>query len=228
VLVSLLVAAANAHSIELVSSDLVTARALDNIKGTWSQSLSILGSPATLTASYDRKAKKDFLKDATLKGKLDQLSYKVTTAFKAAADVTLSTTTGDGTTLEAAGKVAEMKGSVTKLTATKGVSVGGQKVKLALSHVVPSSTSKLQLSSALGAGLSAIGAITSAAGTSSASCEFGYETDLTPGRTLSATVTGEGEGEVEFVDTATVDATITATIPLGGQPRVTVKRAFKF
>ena len=37
-----------------------------------------------------------------------------------------------------------------------------------------------------------------------------------------------GTGEVEFEDSATLDATVTATFPLGGAPTVTVKRSFGF
>ena len=50
-----------------------------------------------------------------------------------------------------------------------------------------------------------------------------------PRRTLSANVNPkDGSGEIEFVDTATLDGELTATIPLGGEPKLTLKRAFKF
>jgi len=37
-----------------------------------------------------------------------------------------------------------------------------------------------------------------------------------------------GTGEIEYEDSATVDATITATFPLGGSPKVQVSRKFGF
>ena len=54
-------------------------------------------------------------------------------------------------------------------------------------------------------------------------------TTLAEGRTLSAKVSPrDGTGEVEYEDSATIDATIAATFPLGGAPKVTAKRAFSF
>ena len=38
----------------------------------------------------------------------------------------------------------------------------------------------------------------------------------------------DGSGEIEYVDSATLDGTITANIPLGGKPTVSVKRGFSF
>ena len=48
-------------------------------------------------------------------------------------------------------------------------------------------------------------------------------------RKLSASVNPkDGSGEIEYVDNASIDGELTATIPLGGQPKLTLKRAFKF
>ena len=43
-----------------------------------------------------------------------------------------------------------------------------------------------------------------------------------------ASLPSPGTGEVEYEDSATVDATITATFPLGGSPKVQVSRKFGF
>ena len=61
------------------------------------------------------------------------------------------------------------------------------------------------------------------------SYEVEYDTQLTEGRTLSASVNPQdGSGEIEYVDNASIDGTLTATIPLGGQPKLTLSRAFSF
>jgi len=216
----------------VVTGDLSQAyRALDNIKGKWSQ---VVGNGAKLTASYDRNARKDFLNEATLTGSAGKLEYELTTDFNGMnADVKLATTTSDGTTLEAEGSIADLKGSVNKLTATRAAKLSAlgqsQDVDLEISHDVSKSSSKIQLSSLVGGGLKAIGSVVASGGKSSMSYEVEYDTTLTEGRTLSASVSpAAGTGEIEYVDSATLDATITATVPLGGEPKVTVKRAFSF
>jgi hypothetical protein len=221
-----------AGSVELVTGDLSQSkRALDNIKGKWSQ---VVGNGAKLTAEYDRNTRKDFLKEATLAGTLDKLEYELTTDFGGMnADIKLATTTRDGTTLEAEGRIADLKGSVNKLTATRAAKLAAlghsQDVDLEISHDVAASSSKIQLSSIVGGGIRAIGAVVTSGSKSSMSYEFEYDTTLTEGRTLSASVSpASGTGEIEYVDSATLDATITATVPLGGEPKLTVKRAFSF
>lgn len=222
---------AAAGSVELVTGDLSQAnRALDNIKGKWSQ---VVGG-AKLTAEYDRNARKDFLKEATLAGSTGSLDYELTTDFNGmSADVTLATTTSDGTKLEAEGSISDLKGSVNKLTATRAAKLSAlgqsQDVDLEISHDISAKASKIQLSSVVGGGLKAIGSVVNSAGKSSVSYEVEYDTTLSEGRTLSASISpAAGTGEIEYVDSATLDATITATVPLGGDPKVTVKRAFSF
>ena len=59
--------------------------------------------------------------------------------------------------------------------------------------------------------------------------EVEYDTTLNEGRTLSASINPDaGSGEIEYVDSSTLDGTLTATIPLGGSPSVTFKRSFGF
>lgn len=224
--VAALINGAHAGSVELISGDLSSAdRALDNIKGTWSQAIG----KAKVALSYDRNEKKDFLNEVTVSGSLDKVDYEVTSNFGDSADVKLATTTDDGTTLEVEGGVSKLVGTITKLTASRAAKLRDQDVDLEISHDLPSSTSKIQLSSMLGSGVKAIGAVSTAKGASSVSYEFEYETKLSDGRTLSASVSPKsGEGEIEYVDTATLDATVTATFPLGGEPSLTVKRGFSF
>ena len=78
-------------------------------------------------------------------------------------------------------------------------------------------------------GVKAVGRLTSRGQESKLSYEVEYDTTRDQGRTLSAKVSpAEGTGEIEYVDSSTLDATITANIPLGGAPKVTVSRAFDF
>ena len=87
----------------------------------------------------------------------------------------------------------------------------------------------MTLSSVLGSGLKAVGMLTSKDGSGSASYEVSYDTTLSEGRTLSATVSpSDGTGEVEYEDSATLGATLNAKFPLGGSPLVTIKRSFGF
>jgi len=219
-----------------------TGRALDNIKGTWSQALScalIPGKDLKLSAEYDRSENKNFVKEATLTGTLDKIKYALTTKFNGGNDLKVETTTNDGTKFEAEGSLgnlytlSEMK--VSKVSATRGLSLknilsgSSQDCELEVTHDLPASESKLSLSSVLGSGVTARGAITSKAGSSSVAYEVEYDTTLSEGRTLHASVNPQdGTGEVEYEDSATLDATITANLPLGGMPSVTVKRSFAF
>merc|ERR1712216_717354 len=121
--------------------------------------------------------------------------------------------------------------NLSKLTATKAnkAILGKRDMDLEVSHDVQSSESKIKLSTVLGSGLKAIGQLSSTGKSSKMSYEVEYDTDLSEGRTLSASVSpADGTGEIEYVDTATVDATLTATFPLGGSPEVTLKRSFAF
>lgn len=231
VLYASFVGSAVAGSIEISSSDLSSAgKACDNIKGSWSQGVKLFGRSATLSAEYDRSDKKDALSEATLAGVLDKIKYEYTTKFGGAADLTLETTTDDGTTLEVESEVEDLHVKVTKLTASRATSMRGQDYDLELSHALDSSESKLSLSTVLGSGVKAIGTLTSAGGKSDLGYEIEYDTTLTKGRTLSANCKPqEGSGEIEYVDSVTLgDSTITANIPLGGKATVSVSRSFDF
>jgi hypothetical protein len=224
--------AVSAGSIELSSNDLSHGgRALDNIKAKWSQSLSVLGNDATLNAEYDRSERSDFLKSATLSGAIAKVKYELTNKFGGAMDLTLETTTDDGTTVEAEGSLETLSSvpSINKLTASRSATLRGTDCDLEISHEVSSKQSKLKLSTLLGSGVKAIGTIATQGGSHETSYELEYDTKLTEGRTLSANVNAkDGSGEIAFVDTATIDGELTATIPLGGEPKLTLKRAFKF
>lgn len=219
--------AAAERQIELSSSDLSAGgRALDNIKGRWSQTLKFLGAEANLDAEYDRNAREDFLNEASLSGKLDDVNYELKTHFGDTHELTLSADTKDGTALEV---VADNKNGLTKLTAGRDVKFQGQDVNVEASHARQSSTSKVKLSSVLGHGVSGSATWTVGNKLDSADMELEYEAQVTDGRKLSATLNPrDASGDVEFVDTKTLDATITASMDLGGKPKLTVKRSWGF
>ena len=59
--------------------------------------------------------------------------------------------------------------------------------------------------------------------------ELEYESTISDGRSLSATVNPkDGTGDIEYVDTKTIDAELTASMDLGGKPKLTVKRGWTF
>lgn len=224
------VGSAYAGNIELSTNDLTQGnRAIDNIKASWSQGCKVFGNDATVSAAYDRAAKRDFLKDVSVRGNVDKVRYELTTNFEGAS-LNLETSTDDGTKFEMESNVdGGLLPKFTKLTASRDATLRGQECNIELSHEPDSSTSKLRLSTALGSGVKAVGLLTSQAGDSSVAYEVEYDTTLNPGRTLSAKVRpADGSGEIEYEDTTTLDGTLTATIPLGGAPRVSLKRSFGF
>jgi len=234
ILAASIIGAAAGGSIELVSGDIAgSGKVLDNIKGKWSQTLNVFGKQATVTGEYDRNENQNSLKEVSLSGALDKMKYCVSSRFGDALDYSLETTTDDGTTWEVKGDVQDLKARVSKVTASRSTSLSGlgqsQDCDLELSHSLPDSASKLKLSTALGSNLKAVGLLSSTAGQRALSYEFEYDTQLTEGRTLSATINpGDGSGEVEFEDSASMDAVINAKLPFGGTPKVTIKRAFGF
>lgn len=264
---------------------------LDNIKGTWSQTLKFLGNDATLEAEYDRNANEKFLDSATISGKLDDVNYEVTracakgsgcdrasvplgarmlildalltlsanmpreppraprirltsrdrhmptpplwlpgrdgrqlkTKFGGEMALTVSADTADGTTVEA---VATKNDGITKVTASRSTKIQGRDVDVEASHAVKSGESKLKLSSVLGHGVTAI---VNLGPKQDADYELEYESSIGDGRKLSANVNPkDGSGEIEFVDSKSIDATVTASMPLGGKPKINIKRAWNF
>ena len=188
-----------------------------------------------MTAEYDRNENRDFLKQASVSGAVDKVKYELTTRFGGPVDMSMQTTTEDGTTIEAQGEINGLSTRLTKVSGTRTVSIREQDCDLELSHDLDSNESKLRLSTMLGSGLKAVGLLSSKAGgakgglQSSMSYGVEYDTLLTEGRSLSAKVSpADGTGIVEYTDSATLDATITANFPLGGAPTVTAKRAFNF
>jgi len=217
-----------AGSIEVISSDLSggSNRVVDNIKGKWSQTLKFLGKDATLEANYDRSAKQDFLESATLSGKCDDVSYECKTTFAGDVELTASADTKDGTNVEV---VANNKDGVTKLTAARDTKMFDRDVAVEASHTTKDSASKLKLSSVLGHGLTASGTVTMKNGARSEDYELEYDATLGEGRTVSATVNPvNGAGAVEYEDSKTIDATVTASMDIGGKPKVTVRRSWGF
>lgn len=235
VILSTAISGALGGSVEIVSSDLTSGgRTVENIKGLWGQAFKIFGRDLQVDASYDRAERSSFLKDATLRGSCSKIGYELTTRFEGPTDVKFDTTTDDGTAVEVSGSIDNdgpfvTGGRISKVKASRAASLRGQDCDLELSHDVGASESKLKLSTALGSGVKAIGSLVSASGTSSTSYEFEYDTTLGEGRKLTAKVSpADGSGEIEYVDSSTVDATITANVPLGGTPKLTMSKAWAF
>jgi hypothetical protein len=228
-------AVAYGGSVELVSGDLSGGnKALDNIKAKWSQSLKVLGNAATVTGSYDRSANENFLNEATLTGSVGKgkVDYELTTKFNSGLDYEVSTKTDDGSSISMEGSVDLLSASdiqVRKVSASKTTNLRGNDYDVELSHDLSEGESKIKMSTVLGAGVKAIGTLTNKGGSTSKGYEVEYDTTLNEGRTLSASINPDaGSGEIEYVDSSTLDGTLTATIPLGGSPSVTFKRSFGF
>ena len=170
-----LLGVAAAGTVELSTGDLTGSNpSLDNIKASWSQALKFLGRDATLSAEYDRNANKDFVNEVTLSGSLDRLKYALTTSFDGDAELTLETSTDDGTVLEAETVLKGFAGGprLTKVTASRSATVQDQDCDLEISHDIGASESKLKLSTVLGSGITAIGSLSSKGGDSSLSCAY--------------------------------------------------------
>lgn len=219
---------ASANHLEFISSDLYgPKRAIDNIKAEWSQALNVLGKSARLTGKYDRNERENFLNEATLSGEASFVNYEISHDFNGHTGLTLKAKADDGTAFEAEADVEGIGGKVTKVTATRDTNLRGQDCSLEISHEPQTTTSKVRLSTVLGSGLKAIGSLTSKGGDHNVAYEVEYDTTLNDGRTLSAHFTpADGSGEIEYEDKTTLDATLRASIPLGGAPKVTVSRSF--
>jgi len=226
------VAIVSAGSVELVSGDLGKSGCnLDNIKGKVSQAVKLFGRDTTLEASYDRSEKEDGLNELSVSGDSGPLKYRLASRMSSSVAYELSSKMSDGTTLEAEGSFDGMeKGlQMSKVKASKAVNVRNTDCDVELEHDFGSSESKVSLSSVLGGGIKATGTLTAKDGKGTAAYEVGYDASLSEGRTISATVSpADGSGEVEYEDSATLDATIKATFPLGGTPKVNIRRAFAF
>jgi hypothetical protein len=222
------IASVEARSVTLSSSDLTKGgRGLDNIEGEWSQKLNFLGNDATLTGNYDRNEREDFLSEASLSGAFDKVKYELRKKFGGQTSLSLET--------EASGAVLEVEANdadgLTSVTAKKGAKLGGQECDFEVSHDAKDNGSKIKLSSVLGGGVTASGIVSmDKSGDTSAATEVEYDASLGDGRSLHAEFNpNDGSGEVEYTDTATIaTATLTAKMPLGGKPSVSVKRSWSF
>ena len=225
--------AVSGGSIELSTNDISkSGRSLENIKAQWSQALNVLGNKATVSAKYDRAERQDFVKEASLAGAIDKVKYQLTTNFdNGPTELTLETTTDDGTTVRAETSLATLSSvpKFNKLSASRAAKLRNTDCDLCMSHDIDNGESKLKLSTVLGSGVRAIGTLSNKGGEHDTNIEVEYDTALSEGRTLHANVNPrDGSGEIKYVDSASIDGTLTATIPLGGEPSLTLKRTFKF
>lgn len=217
----------NSTQQEVLSSDLSggSNKVLDNIKGKWSQTLKFLGNEATVDAEYDRNSRENFLSEATISGKCDDVNYSLKTSFGDTHELTLSTKTADGTALE---MVADNSDGLNSVTASRGIKVQGQDCDIEASHTRKSGASKVKLSSVLGHGVSGSATWTVGNKLDSAETELEYAGSVN-GRDLKASLNPKsGTGDIEYVDSKTIDATITAAMDLGGKPKLTLSRAWNF
>jgi hypothetical protein len=218
---------AAATSIEVISSDLNGGnRVVDNVKAKWSQTLKFLGNDATLQAEYDRNAKERGLSEATLTGKNGDVNFELKTHFdNNDLELTASTDTKDGTTLEV---VANRNDGVKSLSASRPWNIQGQDCEVQATHTPAGRDTKLKLSSVLGHGVRAVAEYT-VGNQANVDYELEYEADISEGRHVSANLKPQqNSGEIEYVDTKTIDATLTASMDLNGKPKVTVKRSWDF
>jgi len=223
------VGVAAAGSIEIVSSDLSNGpgKVIDNVKGKWTQTLKFLGNDATLSAEYDRNENDSFLNEATLSGTVDDVSYELKTDFGNDVELTVGTTTKDGTAL---GAVANTGNGITEVSVARPWSIFNQDCDVKATHTPKDGQSKLKLSSMLGHGVKAVGTLTvDKSGSRETDYEVEYASDLGGGRTVAVNANPlSGSGDIEYVDTKTLDATVTASMDFGGQPKLTIKRSWDF
>lgn len=169
--------------------------------------------------------------EVSVSGDSGPLKYRLASKMSSSVAYELSSKMNDGTTLEAEGSFDGMeKGlQMSKVRASKAINVRNTDCDVELEHDFGSTESKVSLSSVLGGGVKAKGTLTAKDGQGSTAYEVGYDASLSEGRTLSATLSpADGSGEVEYEDSATLDATIKATFPLGGTPKVNIRRSFAF
>ena len=153
------------------------------------------------------------------------MNYELKTGFGDTHELTLTTNTAEGATLEV---VADNSNGLTKVSAARDVKLQGQDVNVEVSHARQSGDSKLKFSSVLGHGVS--GEATWQVGNklTDLDTELKYAGAVN-GRDLTAKLNPKsGSGNVEYVDSKSIDATVTASMDLGGKPELTLKRAWSF
>lgn len=127
---------------------------------------------------YDLKAKKDFAKEMKLAGAVSDVKYVITHAIgKGTTAVTLATKQA-GHVLKAIGDTSDM---LTKLSATGSADVAGVDIAYEPSYLIKKQVlaTKVTLNAALGAGVSAMAAVTAtSSGDVSANYELGYGASL--------------------------------------------------
>jgi hypothetical protein len=131
---------------------------------------------AKLSLLYDLKAKKDFIKEAKLAGAAKGVGYVLSHAIgKGVTGLTL-TSKQKGHTLKAVGDSSD---KLTSLSAKGSMSLAGHAIDYEPSFLVKKKATKLKLSAALGAGVSATGVVTATtAGKFSTAGDLSYDASL--------------------------------------------------
>jgi hypothetical protein len=222
----LLLPGAHAGKLEFFSSDLNKECALDNIKASWGTSFTLAGQDLKLDAAYDRKAKSDFFKEATLSGAVDCVGYTATHSFATGLSKLTLTTKQFGANVKAV-----LKGSkvLSTLSATKDITVADIGIKLAPSYDLETSKGKVKASASyvVGSGATIHGELSA---TDEGTIDSTFDVELTrtlDGRDLSAVVRPlEQEAELQVTDAAI--GTLKCSYATGASPKLTLKRAVSF
>ena len=207
--------------------------ALGGVKATYDTEVDVHGSKLKLSALYDKDANAKMLKEAKVSGSAKDVDYTLTYGFKKRLAALTLATRKAGVLFKINGDSSE---ALTSVSAKKSVDVGDRtllafepafNVKKSLATLKV--TGDVDLGS--GASLSASASATPA-GDLSGECALGYETSISDGRTLTASVVPMGKEAALEVKDSTTDPTATwigsASMALGGRPKVTMRRVQKF
>ena len=225
------------NTVELSTGDLRSGTAFDTLKATFAQKLKI-GSmkESELSAEYDYRANKDFLKEASLTGSLAEgdinVDYEVTHDFVAKNTNTKLTASK---TVEGIKFGAEVSGgSLEEVSAEKDLDAGDNTINVVPSWLVQAKTARVKLMSKLGDDDTLSAQVDYKPDGGDTSYEVTLDHNLEAGRDLSATVDGDTV-EVEYTDTkseAGATWTASASVPTnaGGNlldaAKVSVKRSW--
>jgi len=232
-----LIGSAAAGSVEFSTTDLGKRRKIDNIKAGWSTAFSFAGQDLKLATVYDLKAKSDFLKEATLSGSMAPVSYLLTQNFASGVSKLALSTKQAGATFKSvlSGKIDWSSAwlescNVASVAVVKGAEVAGVNLSFEPSFTPGKKLGKVAVKAgyALGGGASLAAELvaTTEGDMDIANLELEYQTEY-QGRPVSGTLEPLDQTATVVV-TDEVYGIVTATYKLGGEPKVTAKRAFSF
>jgi hypothetical protein len=228
--------AALSNTAEITSTNIRSGAAFDNLKATWNQALKLGDFSTNLKCNYDYNANKDFLKDATLSGQEQGVSYEVSRNFGDSSTNVKLSASYEGTTMNA--EVDDL--SLTEVSAVRDLDVGDASVNTQASWLVKAQTARVKLMSNLGGSKDRVKAqIDYNPSDKSTAYEVGYEHQLESGRDVSATYNPADKNlDVELVDNKFESGatwTAKASVPLDNgannvldAAKVTLKRSWNW